>query len=102
MAQIITDCVKCGNKFQILDSEQALLKEKGLPLPTICPPDRQLRRLKFRGGRNLFRTKCSKCGKDIIVSFDPTKVKQQILCKDDYAKYFNENDPIIKDPLPQD
>ncbi len=100
MTQIIQTCIKCGNKFQILDTEQAFLKERKLENPTWCPPCRQIRRLKLRGGRNLFRTKCSKCGKEIIVSYDPAKVTQQMLCKEDYAKYFNENDPIIKDPLP--
>ena len=77
------------------------MKQKNLSLPTICPQDRQLRRLLLRGGRELFRTKCQQCGKDIVVAYDPTKTQNKILCKEDYDKYMSENDPIIKDPLPQ-
>lgn len=55
----------------------------------------------MRGERTLYKTKCHKCGKDIVVSFDPAKTEQTILCRKDYDQYFEENDPIIKDPLPE-
>ena len=77
-----------------------LAKQKNLPLPTNCPTCRQTRRLQLRGGRQLFRAKCQKCSKDIVVSFDPQRVKQAIYCKEDYEKFLMENDPIIKEPLP--
>ena len=93
-------CAKCGNKFIIIEQEQKFLNEKNLPLPTNCPSCRQLRRLRLRGGRQLFKTKCQKCNKEIVVSFDPQKVQQPIYCKEDYGKFFMENDLIIKDPLP--
>ncbi len=93
-------CAKCGNKFIVIEQEQKFLSEKNLPLPTNCPSCRQLRRLRLRGGRQLFKTKCQKCNKEIVVSFDPQKVQQPIYCKEDYEKFFMENDPIIKDPLP--
>lgn len=53
--------------------------------------------------RQLYRSKCSKCGKEIIVSFDPAKTtERQILCKEDYERYMVEADLLVKDPLPQD
>lgn len=55
----------------------------------------------LRGERSLYKTKCQKCGKEIIVSYDPEKVKNMILCKTDYEKYYEENDPIISAPLPE-
>lgn len=100
MENIAQTCSKCGKQFLIIEQEQQFLNQKGLPLPIICPQDRQMRRLMLRGGRQLFRSKCQKCGKDIAVSFDPAKVRQAIYCKEDYEKFFEENDPIIKDPLP--
>ena len=100
MANQTLACTKCGSKFLVIEQEQKFLDEKNLPLPSNCPSCRQLRRLSLRGGRQLFKSKCQKCNKDIITSYDPTKVKQTILCKEDYEKYFEENDPIIKDPLP--
>lgn len=77
------------------------MKQKGLPLPTNCPTCRQIRRLSLRGGRQLFKTRCQQCDKEIVVSFDPQKVKQKIFCKEDYEKFFMENDSIIADPLPE-
>ena len=100
MANIKQTCAKCNKEFLIIDHEQEFLKQKSLPLPTNCPTCRQIRRLSLRGGRQLFKSKCQKCGKEIIVSFDPQKVKQAIYCKEDYEKFFMENDPIIQDPLP--
>src|SRR3989344_2418677 len=99
MANIKKICSKCNKEFLVIDQEQEFLKQKNLPLPTNCPTCRQTRRLQLRGGRQLFRAKCQKCGKDIVVSFDPQRVKQAIYCKEDYEKFFMENDPIIKEPL---
>lgn len=100
MANVTVTCSTCGKKFFVIDKEQNFLKDKGLPLSTDCPSCRQLRRLRLRGERSLYKTTCSKCDKEIIVSYDPKTAKNPILCKEDYEKYFLENDPIITDPLP--
>ncbi len=100
MANIKQACSKCKKDFLIIDQEQEFLTQKGLPLPANCPTCRQIRRLSLRGGRQLFKSKCQKCGKEIVVSFDPKKVQQPIYCKEDYEKFFMENDSIIQDPLP--
>lgn len=95
-------CKRCNRQFLVIEQEQKFLSEKNLPLPINCPSCRQLRRLMLRGGeRALYKTKCQKCGKEIVVAFNPAKVTNQILCKKDYEQYFMENDPIIKDPLPE-
>lgn len=101
MASLTQSCAKCGKQFLVIDQEQEFLKEKGLPLPVNCPSCRQTRRLMLRGERSLYKTNCQKCGKEIIVSYDPEKVKNTILCKKDYEQYYQENDPIITDPLPE-
>jgi hypothetical protein len=102
MAAITQTCVKCGRQFLIIDQEQEFLNKKGIAFPTNCPTCRQLRRLSLRGGeRALYKTKCQQCGKDIVTSYDPSKVPNKILCKEDYEKYFAETDVIIKDPLPE-
>ena len=101
MANINQTCSKCSKQFLVIDHEQKFLQEKGLPNPTQCPSCRQLRRLMLRGGRTLYKATCQKCSKEIIVSYDPQKVTNTILCKKDYDQYFMENDTIIKDPLPE-
>ena len=100
MAAITQVCIKCKKQFLIIDQEQDFLKNKELLLPTECPQCRQIRRLMLRGGRQLYRTKCQKCAKDIVVAFDPQKAIQPIFCRQDYDQFFSDNDPIIKDPLP--
>lgn len=103
MASITQTCSKCGKQFLIIDQEQNFLNEKGVPLPIQCPSCRQTRRLTLRGAeRALYKTTCQKCGKEIIVAYDPKKItNQQILCKKDYDQYFLENDIIINEPLPE-
>ncbi len=44
-----------------------------LPLPTICPEERQRRRLSFRNERKLYKRKCDFSGKDIISMYSPDK-----------------------------
>ncbi|HSX40294.1 MAG TPA: zinc-ribbon domain containing protein [Candidatus Saccharimonadales bacterium] len=103
MASVTQTCSKCGKQFLVIDQEQAFLKEKNLPLPAMCPSCRQMRRLSLRGAdRALFKTKCQKCGKEIIVAFDPAKATNAIYCQKDWDQFFYDNDPIITDPLPED
>lgn len=95
-------CAKCGKQFLIIEQEQKFLQEKNLALPKNCPSCRQRRRLMLRGAeRALYKATCQKCGKEIIVAFDPAKVTNAILCKKDYDQYFLENDNIINEPLPE-
>ncbi len=102
MASITATCQKCGKQFLIIDQEQEFLKDKNLALPTQCPACRQTRRLMLRGdARALFKTKCQKCGKDIVVSFDPAHATTPIFCKQDYELYLSEHDILLTDPLPE-
>lgn len=100
MVSITQTCTKCSKQFLVIDPEQQFLREKNLPLPTQCPNCRQERRLALRGERRLYRTKCQKCGKEIIVAYDPQKAESMILCREDYEKYTSENEYIINEPLP--
>ena len=47
-----------GEKFQV-------------PLPSLCPEERQRRRMAWRNERFLFRRKCDATGKDIISMYPP-------------------------------
>ena len=101
MASLTLTCSNCGKQFLLIDQEQVFLKQKQIPNPSNCPSCRQTRRLMLRGERALYKAKCQECGKDIIVSFNPDEAKSKILCKSDYEKYYEENDPILTDPLPE-
>lgn len=101
MTAITQSCTNCEKQFLIIDPEQKFLQEKGLPNPSQCFSCRQERRLALRSERNLYKTNCQKCGKQIIVAFDPQKTQNTVYCKTDYDQYFMENDPIITEPLPE-
>lgn len=88
MADVVETCQKCGKKFLIIDQEQEFLKKKQLPLPTLCPTDRQARRLAGRGERALYKTTCQECAVSMITSYDPAKATSKILCKTCYSKHF--------------
>ena len=48
------------------------LKAK-LPIPTLCPEEREAQRFVFRNENHLYRWKCSYSGKDIITTISPDK-----------------------------
>lgn len=66
---MIKVCKKCGKDFEILDRDRAFYKCVDVPLPTLCPPDRQKRRFVWRNEWNLYRSKCDKTNKPIISSY---------------------------------
>jgi len=45
-----------------------------IPTPTLCPEERQRRRLVFRNERKLYRRTCDYSGKDIISIYSPEKL----------------------------
>ena len=53
-------------------TSQGKLKVK-IPTPTLCPEERQRRRLLFRNERKLYRRKCDATGKSIISIYSPDK-----------------------------
>lgn len=44
-----------------------------IPTPTLCPEERERRRLSFRNERNLYRRTCDATGKEIISIYSPDK-----------------------------
>lgn len=97
MENIKKTCRNCNCEFWIIKQEQEFLSRSSLPLPENCPSCRQSRRLKDRGERNLYRTTCQQCSKNIIVTYDPKKETRKILCKPCYLDYFEKNSALITD-----
>jgi hypothetical protein len=68
-------CAVSGKEFAIFQSDKDFLekisptiagKKIEIPLPTLCPEERQRRRLLRRNERKLYRRKCEATGKFII------------------------------------
>jgi len=63
---IITDC-----DLEFYDKISPVFggKKYSIPSPTLCPDERERRRLTFRNERNLYMRKCDATGQDIISNY---------------------------------
>jgi len=66
-------CKISGKEFEISQEDQFYYKKMGLPLPTLCPDERQRRRLAWRNERNLYYSTCDATGKKIISMYSSDK-----------------------------
>lgn len=73
-------CTVSGQEFPIFQSDLDFLEKISptfagskhpLPLPALCPEERQRRRLMFRNERKLYRRNCDATGKPIITVYSP-------------------------------
>ncbi|MFA4815216.1 MAG: hypothetical protein WC924_05080 [Candidatus Gracilibacteria bacterium] len=74
MTPITQTCRVSGKSFLTTDEDQDFYKKIGVPVPTLCPEERQRRRLSFRNERNLYHRKCDLTGHQIISNYSPDKV----------------------------
>jgi len=96
MEPIKKTCKTCQKEFWVIKQEQEFLQKMNLPQPTNCPGCRETRRLSERGERQLYRTKCQNCQKDIVTTYNPATEKRQILCRKCYLDWFEKNSVLIE------
>ena len=68
---ISKNCSISNQSFFITDKDQAFYKKMDVPFPTLCPEERQRRRLAIRNELHLHNRKCDKTGKSIISMYAP-------------------------------
>jgi CxxC-x17-CxxC domain-containing protein len=92
-------CSDCGTTFTFSAEEQEQFASRGYTNdPKRCPSCRQARKARqygnngngygngsYRSPRQMFRVKCSECGKDTEVPFEPTNGRP-VYCSDCYRK----------------
>ncbi|MBT3349635.1 hypothetical protein HN954_03360 [bacterium] len=59
-------CSVSGKKFEVTDADLKIYEKLGLPAPTLCPDERNRRRMAWRNDRVFYRRKCDLTGKSII------------------------------------
>jgi len=73
-------CQQCGSQFEITEEDVKFYdsvsptfdgKKFQIPLPKLCPPCRQQRRLAMRNERSLYHRKCDLTGKEIVSIYSP-------------------------------
>jgi hypothetical protein len=74
-------CSISGVEFEVTDADLAFYKKMGVPVPTLCPDERQRRRMSWRNERVLYQRSCDLCQKAAI-SIYPVKTKFPVYCLD--------------------
>ncbi len=64
-------CTVSGKEFEITDDDLKFYEKMGVSAPTLCPDERQRRRISFRNFRNFYHRKCDATGKKIISMYSP-------------------------------
>ena len=59
-------CTVSGKHFEITEDDLKFYEKMGVPLPTLCPEERQRLRISFWNFRNFYHRKCDGTGKKII------------------------------------
>jgi hypothetical protein len=78
-------CAVSGKSFEITDADLKFYEKMGVPVPKLCPEERQRRRLAWRNERNLYQRECDCCKKKIISVYNQS-VNTPIYCSDCWWK----------------
>jgi hypothetical protein len=75
-------CKQCGVAFEIDEQDAAFYKRIDVPVPTLCPSDREQRRWAWRS-KNFYFRNCEMCGKKVMAWVSPEN--KQIKCYCEYC-----------------
>ena len=64
------NCKITGKEFEITDKDLEFYKKVWVPTPTLCPEERQRRRMTWRNDRIFYKRICDFSGKKIISMYD--------------------------------
>ncbi len=70
---MIKTCAVSGKQFEITDDDLKFYEKMGVPIPTLCPEERQRRRLAWRNERALYHRTCNATGKKMISIYSSEK-----------------------------
>ena len=79
----VLTCEISKKPYKIIPQEWKFYKDMGLPLPLRCANQRHLDRLGLRNPRKLWKRACSKCGKGIETTYQPSR-PEIVYCEECY------------------
>jgi len=62
-------CAISGKPFEVTSEDVAFYEKMGVPAPTLCPEERERRRIAFRNDRNLYSRTCDATGVKMVSAF---------------------------------
>jgi hypothetical protein len=66
-------CRRSGRPFKLTRTELKFYRDNTLPIPSLHPDERHLRRLRARNTRKLWPRNCGRCGTAVLSSYDPKR-----------------------------
>lgn len=80
-ADIVSSCIECGKEFVFSVGEQEYYVQQGLHIPKRCKDCRTTRKNASRASKEYYTIKCTSCGADAKVPFEPTEGRP-VYCRD--------------------
>ncbi len=81
MPDLTQTCRLTGKPFVVSEWEQDFLRRMQMPVPTLCPEERQRKRLANRNERSLYQRTCDHCKKNIVALY-PAGTAFPVYCGD--------------------
>ena len=79
----ILTCEETGKHYKINKKELEFYRSMGLPIPTLCPVERHMRRHRRKTPYQLWERGCEKCGKEVTTSYSPYR-PECVVCEQCY------------------
>lgn len=83
--QKMLQCERTKVNFKVQRAELSLSRRLDMPLSTLSPNERFLRRMALRNPRTLYERKCSRTGVPILTSFSPNRT-EEVLCEEAFQQ----------------
>ncbi len=81
----VLSCTNCEKPYKIVPQEFSFYQANKIALPRRCPHCRHERRVRLRNPAKLWPRECSRCGKELLSSYAPSR-PETIACEDCYLK----------------
>ncbi|MEN9561560.1 MAG: hypothetical protein RIQ56_833, partial [Candidatus Parcubacteria bacterium] len=82
----ILQCALSGKPFKIVPQEFRFYKERGLPLPRVCPEERHRQRMSFRNPRRIWDRPCMNCDRRMQTTYAPDR-PETVYCEECYLQH---------------
>ena len=83
--QNILLCSVSGKPYKIIPQELRFYRERGLPVPRLCPDERHRQRMMLRNSRRLWDRSCAKCQEPILTTYAPDR-PETVYCEKCYLE----------------
>lgn len=85
ITQQILRCQQTGKLYKITPQELCFYRNRGLPIPRICPEQRHAERMAKRNSNRLWERACFQCGALIQTTYAPDR-PEKVYCEACYLK----------------